>query len=207
MYNPLQSSRSPVTLSVVLACVAVFLVQTVTDPPGHPDQAPIALDGALFTPLSNPNFRPWQLVTYGFLHGGWGHLFFNMLGLFFFGPVIERVFGAQRYTVYYTVCLLGAAAAQLVVAQLSGGLGSVIGASGAVLGVLLAFAVLYPDEKIYLNFLFPIKAKYFVPVYALIDLFAGLSGTNTGVAHFAHLGGMLAGLPLALAWKRTLRQR
>lgn len=203
VFNPLQTSRTPVTLSVVAACVVVFLLQLLTQ-----STTPALVElGALSTPLSNPYFRPWQLVTYGFLHGGFGHLFFNMLGLFFFGPVVERAFGTQRYTAYYLVCLVGAGVAQLLVAGLMGTGGPVIGASGAVLGVLLAFAVLYPDEKIYLNFLFPIKAKYFVPGYALIDLFAGLSGAQSGVAHFAHLGGMLAGLPLALAWKRSLRLR
>lgn len=203
MYNPLQTSRAPVTFAIVGACVVVFVLQLLTQ-----SITPALVElGALSTPISNPYFRPWQLVTYGFLHGGWGHLFFNMLGLFFFGPVIERAFGAQRYTLYYTVCLVGAAVAQLVVAGLMGTGGPVIGASGAVLGVLLAFGLLYPDEKIYLNFLFPIKAKYLVPLYAAFDLYAGLSGAQSGVAHFAHLGGMLAGLPLALAWKRSLRLR
>ena len=133
--------------------------------------------------------------------------FLVVLGLYFFGPVIERVFGTQRYALYYFVCLVGAAVAQLAVAALTGSGGPVVGASGAVLGVLLAFAVLYPDEKIYFNLFIPIKAKYFVPLYAAFDLYAGLSGAQSGVAHFAHLGGMLAGLPLALAWKRSLRRR
>ena len=185
-------------MALIGACVAVFLLQNLTGA-----TTPALLEaGTLSTPVSNPYFRPWQVVTYGFLHGGLGHLFFNMLGLFFFGPVIEQRWGTRRFTVYYAVCLVGAALVQLLVAGLMGTGGPVIGASGAVLGVVLAFGILYPDEKIYLYLFFPIKAKYLVPLYAAFDLYAGVSGAQSGVAHFAHLGGMLAGLPLALAWRR-----
>lgn len=198
MFTPAQSSRTPATLLLIGACVAVFALMSLAPY----QQATLYERLALSTPTSNPYFRPWQVVTYGFLHGGFFHLLFNMMGLYFFGPVLEQRWGRTRFLVYYAVCLVGAALVQLAVAAMMGTGGPVVGASGAVLGVLLAFAVLYPDEKIYFNLFIPIKAKYFVPLYALIDLYAGLSGANTGIAHFAHLGGMLAGLPLALAWKR-----
>ena len=158
--------------------------------------------GALWAPASGL-FRPWQVVTYGFLHGGLLHLLFNMFALWMFGTTVERAWGTRRFVVYYAVCLVGAGLVQLGYYALTGAVGPTVGASGAVLGLLLAFGVMYPDEYVYFYFLFPIKAKYFVAGYAVLDLWSGLSGSGSGVAYFAHLGGMLAGLPLALAWRRS----
>lgn len=150
-------------------------------------------------------WQPWQLVTYMFVHAGFMHLFFNMFGLWMFGRVMEQVWGGKRFLLYYMVCGVGAG----VVQELCQGLGWIgagamtVGASGAVYGVLLAFGMCFPNERIFIiPFPFPIKAKYFVGFYAVIELLSGMSGSD-GVAHFAHLGGMLWGLLLILYWRRS----
>lgn len=148
------------------------------------------------------HFWPWQLVTYGFLHGGFGHFFFNMFALWMFGVPIERVWGSHRFAIYYFACLVGAGAIQLAVTSLGGGF--TVGASGAVFGLLLAFGMMYPEMPIYLYFFIPVKAKYFVIGYGLIELWAGFSRSGSNVAHFAHLGGMVIGLLLILYWRGRL---
>lgn len=146
-------------------------------------------------------FAPWQLVSYGFLHGGLAHLFFNMFALYMFGLPVERVWGARRFLVYYFVCMIGAAVIQLTVAAVSGDVYPTIGASGAVFGLLLAFGMMFPNSTIVLLIPpIPMKAKYFVIGYGLLTLFFGVTGTVGGVAHFAHLGGMLFGFGLILYW-------
>ena len=170
------------------------------------------------------SFHWWQPVTYMFLHANFSHLFFNMFAVWMFAPVIENEWGERRFLIYYLVCGLGAALVQEVVWALMLGnmslsydpatLGhyacflNTIGASGAVFGILFAFGWLYPDVPMYILFIpVPIRARVFVIVYALIELFAGL-GTVAGltpdhVAHFAHLGGMLFGWLLILYWKKN----
>lgn len=143
------------------------------------------------------NFHIWQLVTYMFMHANMSHLFFNMFALWMFGYVLENYWGTRRYLIYYFVCGIGAG---LVNALIPGGL--TVGASGAVYGLLLAFGMLFPNERIYLYFLVPIKAKWFVIGYAIIELFEGVVGTADHVAHFAHLGGMVFGLILILFWRK-----
>lgn len=153
-------------------------------------------DGALAT-----GFKPWQLISYGFLHGGWGHLFFNMFAFYMFGLPIERAWGTRRFVIFYVVCLIGAGLVQLFVAGLSGEIYPTIGASGAVFGILLAFGMMYPNTRLMLLFPpIPIKAKWFVLGYGVLTLIFGITGTMPGVAHFAHLGGMIFGLGLILYW-------
>lgn len=159
-------------------------------------------------PFSNvPSFWPWQLVTYGFLHGGFGHILFNMFALWMFGIQIENTWGSRRFGIYYFVCVIGAGLVQLVVATLAAQGGDVyptLGASGGVFGILLAFGMMFPDQEIYLYFLFPIKAKWFVIGYGALELYFAISGTQAGVANFAHLGGMVFGLVLILYWRGKL---
>ena len=163
-------------------------------------------------------FAPWQLVTMAFLHGGFGHILFNLFGLWMFGGVVERALGSKRFLAFYAVCVLGASLLQLGVMSwpfLAGapvGVEAIpyptLGASGGVLGVLAAFGVLYPDSPIYLFFVpVPIPAKWFVLGYAAFSLFAGFSGVQAGVAHFAHLGGMIAGALLIQFWRGRLPLR
>lgn len=176
----------PVTQSLLIANVVVFLLQTQT---GGTLEYWFAL-----WPLSH-GFAPWQLVTYGFLHGGYPHIFFNMLGLWMFGSDIERLFGSRYFLAYYFACLVSAALCQLLVVSLAGGPAfPTVGASGALYGLLLAFGMYFPRRMVMLIFPpIPMQARVFVIVFGALELVLGVTGTQAGVAHFAHLGGMLGG--------------
>jgi len=152
-------------------------------------------------------FKPWQVVSHMFMHADYWHLGFNMLALWSFGRVLERVWGNQRFLIFYLICGIGAAIIYLLIDTFifaSDGRDIMVGASGAIYGVLTAFALLFPNFKIVLLFIpFPIAAKYFVPILLLIDLSAGITGFSvfgTNVAHFAHLGGALTGFLLVQLW-------
>jgi membrane associated rhomboid family serine protease len=148
-------------------------------------------------------FWPWQLLTYGFLHGDLWHIFFNMFALWMFGRDLERIMGARRFLIYFLTCVIGAGVVQLVVAALQGGTYPTIGASGGVFGILLAYGMAFPNNTVMLLFPpIPMKAKYFVLVFGLIELFLGVSRVAPGIAHFAHLGGMLFGFLLLRYWRR-----
>lgn len=150
-------------------------------------------------PVESGNFYPWQLVGYMFLHGGLMHILFNMFALWMFGQAIESTWGTNRFVFYYFLTGIGAGLLQMFVSS-----SIVIGASGAVYGILLAFGMMFPNQYIYLLIPpIPIKAKYFVIFYGAIELFSGIGNLNSGVAHFAHLGGMLIGFILIMYWKKT----
>jgi membrane associated rhomboid family serine protease len=139
------------------------------------------------------HYTIWQLVTYLFLHGGFGHLIFNMLSLWMFGSTLERDWGTRRFLKYYFVCGIGAGICDVAANALVGNwTTSTIGASGAIYGLLLAFGVMYPNQTVLMNFLFPIRAKYLVMIYGAIALLSAL-GENSGVSNIAHLGGMIFG--------------
>ena len=160
-------------------------------------------------PFGVPNspFAPWQLITYGFLHGNLSHIFFNMFGLWMFGRDLERLMGPRRFLIYYFTCVVGAGFVQLIVAGTQGDLYPTLGASGGVFGILLAYGLTYPNRMVVLIFPpIPMKAKYFVLFYGLFELYLGLSGGAPGVANFAHLGGMLFGFMLLRYWARPLRK-
>lgn len=147
-------------------------------------------------------FRPWTLVTYMFLHGGFAHLFFNMYTLFIFGSVLERVWGTKKFLFYYFATGIGAGLIQILVQWIAGVDVPTVGASGAIYGLLLGYAMLYPDSV--MGLIFPpvrMKAKWFVLIFAAIELLFGITGTMDDVAHFAHLGGLLVGLVIMLYWK------
>lgn len=199
--NTLPRRKTPSSALVILiVTVLAYFIQT----SGLINAAPLAL-----WPLG-AGFAPWQLITYGFLHGGLMHLFLNMFALYMFGPLIERAWGPKRFLIYYFVCMVGAGLVQLVVTAMMGAPRPTIGASGAMFGLLLAFGMMYPNERILLIFPpIPMKAKWFVIGYGALTLVFGMTGTMAGVAHFAHLGGMLFGLILILYWGRSdfLRRR
>ena len=158
---------------------------------------------ALF-PIGSPLFRWWQFVTHMFMHGNFAHIFFNMWSLIVFGPLLERLWGSKKFLIFYFVCGLGAALCHELV-QMTQPLANIptVGASGAIYGLLLGFGMLYPNYV--LTLVFPpvsLKAKWFVVIFAAIELVTGILGTLDGVAHFAHLGGMLFGLILILIWKK-----
>lgn len=158
--------------------------------------APLAL-----WPLSGGYFDPWQLISYSFLHGGFNHLFFNMFAVWMFGLSVERVWGSFRFAQYYFVCVLGAGLIQLLVQHLAGNPSPTIGASGAVFGLLLAYGVMWPNNKLILLFFpVPIKAKWFVLIYGAAELMFGVTDAMPQVAHFAHLGGLLFGAGLLWRW-------
>ncbi len=197
----------PVTRALLIANVAIFLLQQLFPEPilAHFALWPIGTD-FVDADVGRVTFEIWQLVSYGFLHGGLTHLFFNMFALWMFGGAIERLFGSRPFATYYLICVIGAAVAQLIVVHyFTGGTYPTLGASGGVFGLLLAFGMMFPHQKLMLIFLpIPIPAWIFVIGYGAIELFQGIAGTQAGVAHFAHLGGMAAGFVMIQYWRGRL---
>lgn len=152
-------------------------------------------------------WKPWQLVTYMFMHGSLGHLFFNMYTLFIFGSVLENVWGTKKFLTFYFVTGIGAALVNIGVQYLTGSFALTVGASGAIYGILMGYAMLYPDSR--LTLLFPpvsMKAKWFVLIFAGIELLLGISNNPAdNVAHFAHLGGLIFAFLLIMFWKKKHR--
>jgi membrane associated rhomboid family serine protease len=138
------------------------------------------------------NYFLWQLFTYIFLHGGISHLLFNLLALWMFGGELENYWGARKFLFYFFFCGIGAALCTVLITPSQ--MIPIIGASGAIYGILLAFGWLFPNRPIYIYFLFPIPAKYMVIIYGLIELFSSMEGTGGGIAHLTHLGGLFFGL-------------
>jgi membrane associated rhomboid family serine protease len=198
----------PTTQALIIVNVLVYLLQVATDDlQTRALSTPFGL-WSLSTDFGGASrFQLWQLVTYAFLHGSMIHLFFNMLALFMFGSDIERAWGRRRYLVYYFVCVVSAALAQLLVTGLSGGSPyPTIGASGGVFGLLLAFGMTFPRRMVMLVFPLPIpmRAWLLVTLYGAAELLFGITGTQDGVAHFAHLGGMAGGFLMIQYWRGRL---
>lgn len=247
----------PVTKNLLAINILIWAIMALLPKVGHALDAQLALYY-----IESPAFKPFQLITYMFLHSGFTHLFFNMFALWMFGSVIERALGSKRFLIYYLSCGFGAALIQegvfaimlmkyhsmyspdLFANIVSDGLRynqiidalrngtanisaqqiidinqyfanptyykineyancAVVGASGAIYGVLLAFGMLFPNQPIYLMFIpIPIKAKWMVLGYGVLELFLGISGAASNVAHWAHLGGMLIGVFMILYWKK-----
>lgn len=166
---------TPWVLRLVIANVAVFGLQII---------APMLVSDFAFVPRL-ALLRPWTVVTYMFLHGGLGHIFFNMLGLFFFGSRVEERLGGRRFIQLYFVAGVSGALLSLL---LSPG-AAIIGASAGVFGVSLAFAYFWPTERIYIYGVLPVQAWMLVVIYTVLELSSGLGGARSGIAHFAHLGG------------------
>lgn len=193
----------PVTRALLISNVGIFLLQQM-----FPEA--LVIHFALW-PFGSESlsdgtvlgFQVWQLVSYGFLHGGMTHLLFNMLALWMFGGAIERLFGSRPFAIYYIACVIGAAIAQLIVIEFfTGGFYPTLGASGGVFGLLLAFGMMFPHQRIMLLFPpIPMPAWVFVTGYGAVELFLGVTGSQAGVAHFAHLGGMAAGFAIIQYWR------
>ena len=182
----------PVTRALLLINVAVFFLARLF---GGGIESVFAL-----WPLGT-NFLPWQVATHAFLHGSFEHLFFNMLGLWMFGSELERIWGEKRFLQFYAASVLAAALAQLVVTAVMGSVYPTVGASGGLFGLLFAFAVMFPNRVILLFFVIPMKARYLVALYGLLELYQGVYVMNSGVAHFAHLGGMVGGFLMIRYWR------
>ena len=181
----------PITKALMLICTALFCISLFV---------PLPFWFALW-PLDSGRFMPWQVLSYAFLHGGVGHLFFNMLGLWMFGSELERLWGQKRYINFLLAGALAAAASQIVFTLVTGSMAPTVGASGALYALLLAFGMLFPNRTIMPLFPpIPMKAKTFVLIFGGLELLLGLSGAS-GVAHFAHLGGMLGGWLMIRYWR------
>ncbi|MGD8747258.1 MAG: rhomboid family intramembrane serine protease [Balneolaceae bacterium] len=192
-YSPnTQFSIFPPAVKHLLIVNVLVFVATFT-----PRIGPILQHYGPLYPVGSGYFHIWQVVTYMFMHAGFAHIFFNLFALWMFGQSIENFWGTRRFTIYYFLTGIGAAALHMLI----GASAPTLGASGAVYGILLAFGMMFPNRII--MFIFPpipIKAKYFVAIFGAIELFSGISRTNSGVAHFAHLGGMLVGFILIKYW-------
>ncbi len=224
LYERLQRYFPPITLNLIIINLLVWLSEIVLQRMGL---SLTTIFGLHY--FASENFTIYQLLTYSFLHSetSFTHVFFNMFSLFMFGATIERTLGKWRFLYFYILCAIVAgitqqicwfydlraivnSGAEIVVLEnarmyINDFLNSLltIGASGSVFGILLAFGMLYPKAPIYMFFIpIPIPAKYFVIFYGLIELFTGIVGTNDGIAHFAHLGGMIAAFILIYFWKK-----
>lgn len=180
----------PFTLYLIIANVVVFLLQGA----GGIVEWFALWPGSGSGLASLPLLAPWQLVTYSFLHGSPMHLAFNMFALWMFGGELERVWGPRRLAMAYFASVVTGGILQLMVGAMFGGGGPVIGASAGVFGLLLAYALVFPNRKIMPLFPpIPMPARVFVLLYAILELVFGVTGTVSGVAHFAHLGGLIGG--------------
>jgi len=197
-YGTSNQRTTPIVLNLIIINALVYIAQMIMD-------KTVGLTNylALYS-VHSEYFKPYQLVTHMFAHSPatFFHILFNMYALWMFGTVLERVWGAKKFLIFYLVCGLAAGVAQMFAMDING---SAIGASGAIMGLLAAFAYLFPDTKFYiLPFPFPIKAKYMVAIFAAIDLFGGLHpGAADNIAHFAHLGGLVMGFILVIIWGKT----
>ncbi|HIX53968.1 MAG TPA: rhomboid family intramembrane serine protease [Candidatus Sphingobacterium stercoripullorum] len=230
--NSLTSNLSPVVKNLLIINIICFIGTKIFDYSFY-------LFGVFYP--DSPFFNIWQLITYMFMHGGFGHLFFNMFSLFMFGSIIERILGSKRFLKYYLICGLGALVLQygvqaIEVYQITGTIKAqsylefdmlanrvstnlpiskpdfdvltsiyatpLVGASGAIYGLLLAFAYLFPNMSLYLMFIpVPVKAKYFIPILILIEIYLSFSQPGSSIAHLAHVGGALFGFIMLKVWK------
>lgn len=201
---------TPVVRALLIANIAVFALQAIS--------GELPLLSFMLWPLGQhvigtaggmpvvEGFEPWQLVSYSFLHGNLPHLFFNMFALWMFGPALEMALRPRRFALYYFICTIGAGLVQLVVVTAALKQGEppfpTVGASGGVFGILLGYGLLFPHNRMML--IFPpveMAARNFVILYGLLELALGVFGTRSGVAHFAHLGGMAFGFLLLQYWR------
>ena len=196
----------PIVKNIIIINVLAWIAQLTLD-----SQYQITWKGALW-PVSTPEFKPYQIFTNMFLHAPsfdmFYHILFNMFAVFMFGRILENVWGPKRFLFFYLICGAGASVAHLIMQQLMGGFIPAVGASGAVMGIMVAFGYLFPNtELMIIPIPIPVKAKWVVIAYVLLDLFGGfgkIAGDN--IAHFAHLGGALTGFIIVLIWNKTNRR-
>ena len=189
---------TPVVLNLIIINAVVWVAQLFFD-------RTFGLSNIIaLYPLSSGEFSPYQLVSYMFAHASYdqfgqivfSHILFNMVTLWMFGSTVESIWGAKRFLIFYLACGVAAGVAHMFLVHNA----TAVGASGAIMGVLAAFAYLFPNMELYVFGMLPIKAKFVVAIYAAIDLFGGFGGSNDNVAHFAHLGGLVMGFVLVILW-------
>jgi len=189
------------TKNLLIINVLVFLAQYILNSE-HPAANVLGYYGSLHFFMVE-DFHIYQFLTYMFLHGSFTHILFNMFAVWMFGSVMERVWGPKKFLFYYIVCGVGAGIIQELVQLWQLVDIPTLGASGAVYGILLAFGMIFPNERLFIiPFPFPIKAKWLIVGYIVIELFSAMSGPGDGVAHMAHLGGMLFGFLLIRYWRK-----
>jgi membrane associated rhomboid family serine protease len=201
--NYRQEAFPPVIKWLIIVNAAVFLAQNIWD------RSFGLTERLALWPIGSPFFQAYQVFTHMFTHGSVPHILFNMFTLWMFGKILENIWGAKRFLNFYLLSGIGAAAVHLAVQYLMGGGAPAVGASGAIMGVMVAFAYLFPNTELFILFIpFPVKAKWAVIGYVLIDLFSGVANVSgDNVAHFAHLGGALTGFILVLLWNKTNRRK
>lgn len=184
----------PFTKALLIANVGVFLLQMAL--------GAVIVAGFALWPLASGLFMPWQVASYAFLHGSLMHLAFNMFGVYMFGGELERVWGSRRLAAFYAASVGTAALAQLLVTAGTGSMSPTVGASGGLFGLLMGFAMVFPQRRITpLIPPIPMPAWLFVTLYGGIELMLGVSGSASGIAHFAHLGGLLGGWLVIRYWR------
>jgi len=182
---------------LIIINVIVFIAQQTLNITGY----------LVLFPISDPNFKIYQVITHMFAHGSFGHILFNMFALFTFGRILENVWGPKRFLNFYLICGIGAAVFHLIVEYMQGTDSVALGASGAIMGVAVAFAYTFPNTELFLIFLpIPIKAKWLIGAYVVYDVVFGITGGDN-IAHFAHLGGALTGFILMLIWNKSDKKR
>ncbi len=200
----------PVVKNLIIINILVWVAQLIYD-----KQWGLTMKLGLW-PIDTPYFEPYQVATHMFAHATYDaggnvmffHILFNMFGLYMFGRILENVWGPKRFLIFYLACGVGAAAAHLIMQYIMGGFSFAVGASGAVMGVFVAFGYLFPNTQLMIIPIpVPIKAKWLVLAYILLDLFGGFGNmTGSSIAHFAHLGGALTGFLIVLFWNKTNRR-
>lgn len=200
-------SNTPIIRTLIFANVGMYLFEMFF---GKLRLSGISIDayirGYLYLwPLGSGNFYPWQLVSYMFLHGGFTHILFNMFALWMFGTQFEILWGPKKFLTYYFLCGLGGGVAHLLISPMLGGGGPLVGASGAIFGLLIAYGILFPDQLVYFFFFLPMKAKYAVGVFVALELYYTWNGAQDNIGHLAHLGGAVVGLVYLLITEGGLK--
>jgi rhomboid family protein len=194
-------SFPPILKNLIIINVIVWIAQAVFD-----EEYGLTAKLVLW-PVTFPYFEPYQLFTNMFAHGGLTHVGFNMLGLYIFGRTLENRWGPKRFLFFYLACGLGAAILHLIMQFTLNDVGPVLGASGAVMGVVIGFAYLFPNTEFSMMFMpITLKAKWMAILYVAGDLFGGFGRVSDGIAHFAHLGGALTGFLIVFLWNKTNRK-
>jgi membrane associated rhomboid family serine protease len=201
-FRSMNRSIPPIVLNLIIINVLFFFAELLLG--GTSGFIGELLNQLPLFPIESGFFQPYQLISYMFLHAGFSHLLLNMFGLWMFGSLMENLWGPKRFLIFYVVCGLAAGIAQLLL-----GNGPAVGASGAIMGLLVAYGYTFPNTQLFVFPIpFPIKAKWAVLGILALDIFGGISNSPAdNIAHFAHLGGAVIGFIIVLYWNKTNRQR